>query len=188
LETWTALAFPFDGGRLCLDFAGTRGDRAHRRIERLREPVDLGCWIVEAGLAERPPSTTPSALRQAHQLREAIYRALHAGMTHEEMNVSDVAVINEAANRPPLAPELEPGGRGIRWAPGPSSAALAVVARDAVDLLASEKLARVRECAAANCSLLFLDESRAGRRRWCAMTRCGNRAKAAAAYRRRRGS
>jgi predicted RNA-binding Zn ribbon-like protein len=108
-------------------------------------------------------------------------------MTRQEMDVPDVTVINEAARRPSLAPALDPGGRGIRWASGPCSAALAVVARDAVDLLASEKLARVRECAAANCSLLFLDESRAGRRRWCAMTRCGNRAKAAAAYRRRRG-
>ena len=181
------LAFPFDGGRLCLDFVGTRGDRAHHWIERLRDPEDLGRWIVEAGLGERPPGTTPAALRQAQELREAICRALYAGMAQDELDAADAAVINEAARRPPLAPNLDPRSRGIRWSAGPCSAALALVARDAVDLLASEKLDRVRECAAPNCSLLFLDESRAGQRRWCSMTRCGNRSKAAAAYRRRRG-
>ena len=37
--------------------------------------------------------------------------------------------------------------------------------------------ARVRTCA--GCSLLFIDRSRPGRRRWCSMDRCGNRDKTA---------
>jgi hypothetical protein len=38
------------------------------------------------------------------------------------------------------------------------------------------------------CSLLFVDTSRSGRRRWCSMERCGNRAKVAAHRRRRKES
>jgi predicted RNA-binding Zn ribbon-like protein len=40
--------------------------------------------------------------------------------------------------------------------------------------------ARVRRCASPACVLLYHDVSKAGRRRWCDMAVCGNRAKAAA--------
>jgi predicted RNA-binding Zn ribbon-like protein len=51
------------------------------------------------------------------------------------------------------------------------------VARSAVDLMTSADLARVRECDGHDCGWLFLDTSKAGRRRWCSMAICGNRAK-----------
>ena len=44
----------------------------------------------------------------------------------------------------------------------------------------------VRRCANPNCVLLFLDVSKSGRRRWCDMATCGNRAKSAAHYARAR--
>ncbi len=37
---------------------------------------------------------------------------------------------------------------------------------------------RIRICANDTCRWIFYDESRAGRRRWCDMATCGNRAKA----------
>jgi predicted RNA-binding Zn ribbon-like protein len=54
--------------------------------------------------------------------------------------------------------------------------ALSTVARDAVDVLATQR-DRVRECGADDCPLVFLDLSRAANRRWCSMQRCGNRHK-----------
>jgi predicted RNA-binding Zn ribbon-like protein len=44
---------------------------------------------------------------------------------------------------------------------------------------------RVRRCAGATCVLLFHDTSKTGRRRWCDMAACGNRAKSAAHHARR---
>jgi predicted RNA-binding Zn ribbon-like protein len=44
---------------------------------------------------------------------------------------------------------------------------------------------RIRQCAAHNCYLTFLDTSRPDSRRWCSMERCGNRAKVRAAHRAR---
>ena len=38
---------------------------------------------------------------------------------------------------------------------------------------------RVRRCADPNCTHVFLDSTKNGRRRWCDMRTCGNRAKAA---------
>ena len=38
---------------------------------------------------------------------------------------------------------------------------------------------RLRICASDTCDWVFYDSSRTGRRRWCDMNTCGNRAKAA---------
>src|SRR5580704_15548830 len=54
------------------------------------------------------------------------------------------------------------------------------------DLLAGPRLDRVRRCANPECGWLFLDDSRAGKRRWCSMQSCGNRAKARRHYHRSR--
>lgn len=59
------------------------------------------------------------------------------------------------------------------------------IARSAVNLLASDQLEFVRACSAKNCEWLFLDTSKNHQRRWCDMTKCGNRAKVSAFYRRR---
>ena len=52
------------------------------------------------------------------------------------------------------------------------------VARAAFDLLTGAEAGRLRECAGRDCHWLFLDRSKNGSRRWCAMANCGNAAKA----------
>ncbi|MGC4762555.1 CGNR zinc finger domain-containing protein [Micromonospora sp. DT46] len=46
-----------------------------------------------------------------------------------------------------------------------------------MDLFTGPYRDRIRECATHDCYLVFVDTSRPGRRRWCAMERCGNRHK-----------
>ena len=62
---------------------------------------------------------------------------------------------------------------------GPPEAVIASIARDAVGLFGGPDAARIRECEDPPCTRLFIDTSRAGSRRWCDMSGCGNRAKAA---------
>ncbi|MEV8536666.1 CGNR zinc finger domain-containing protein [Streptomyces sp. NPDC051211] len=107
-------------------------------------------------------------------------------MAGREPAPADLAELNAAAARPDLAPQLTAEG-AVHWhAERAVPAALATVARDAVLLAGGPLLSRVKECERPECSLLFLDDSQARRRRWCAMERCGNLAKIAA-YRSRRG-
>jgi predicted RNA-binding Zn ribbon-like protein len=47
---------------------------------------------------------------------------------------------------------------------------------------------RVRRCANEACLWLFIDESKAGTRRWCDMSSCGNRAKSRRHYLKTKGS
>jgi predicted RNA-binding Zn ribbon-like protein len=55
--------------------------------------------------------------------------------------------------------------------------ALARAAMPLVEAIASGQTSRFRVCANHGCRWVFEDSSRAGRRRWCDMSTCGNRAK-----------
>ncbi|MEU9170559.1 ABATE domain-containing protein [Streptomyces sp. NPDC048420] len=173
-----ALAFPFIGGRPCLDFAATLGKRHTTPLERIPDPAALARWFSEAELAvgEGPVRVTARDLTDARQLREAVYGLVRTAMAGQEPAPADVERVNAAAAQPDLAPQLGPA----RWtARSPARAALATVARDAVLLVRGPLLERVKECENPACSLLFLDDSQARRRRWCSMDRCGNLAKIA---------
>lgn len=188
LPDWE-MAFRFASGRLCLAFCATVGERWRRSFERLRTPEDLGRWVNQAGLtAWTLVSVTARLLREARELREAIYRLVRAAMAGTTGRKPDRDLLNTWARRPPVSPQLAARSRRELWAgPNPVAAALATIAADAVDLLTGPVIGRVRECDAADCALLFLDSSRPGRRRWCADGACGSKARTAA-YRRRQAS
>jgi predicted RNA-binding Zn ribbon-like protein len=170
-EAWL-LEFPFRSGRLCLDFLATLGSRKRLDIERFRTAADLDRWFAGAELGVSRKATEAD-LRLAIALREAVHRALSAP------NGAEADVINSVAAARPLTPVLGADVRTRRWASsGNPMAALSTIARDAIDLLTGPLLQRVRECAGPECTLLFVDTSRPGTRRWCSMDVCGNQAKA----------
>ncbi|MEV0405517.1 ABATE domain-containing protein [Actinoallomurus sp. NPDC050550] len=192
------MAFPFIGGCPCLNFVATLGKRHTASVERLADPGALARWISEARLQAGPDRMriTAEDLTAARVLREALYRVLLAAMRGDTPDPADAAQINEAAAHPDLTPQLAgadtdaDNGRQpvLRWqAAHPAQAALATVARDAVLLVSGPRLDRVKECENQECSLLFLDDSQARRRRWCSMERCGNLVKVAGYRSRTRG-
>jgi predicted RNA-binding Zn ribbon-like protein len=78
--------------------------------------------------------------------------------------------------------ELVPGDGGIgvghrHTDEDPTGEALARVIAPLVEALAAGETDRFRICANDGCRWVFEDTSRAGRRRWCDMSSCGNRAK-----------
>lgn len=179
------LVFRFTMGRLSLAFCATVGERWRRGFERLRKPSDLARWVVAADLAVDEPHVTEGDLRGGRELREAIYRLVRAAMAGVDENKADRDFLNAWARHPDLAPQIDASGGRVLWAgTRPLRACLATVARDAVDLLTRAEIIRVRECAAPDCALLFVDRSRPGKRRWCSDRACGTKARSAA-YRRR---
>ena len=65
---------------------------------------------------------------------------------------------------------------------------LAVIAAQVASLVAFERPELVKRCAGAQCTLWFLDRTRAHRRMFCSAAACGNRAKVAAFRERQRAS
>jgi predicted RNA-binding Zn ribbon-like protein len=181
------LAFRFVAGNRALDLLSTLGDRHRQPVERLREPSDLDRWLRAAGL---PVSRRASQrdLEAARHMRETTNRLIRATLAHERPGTDDLRELNEWARRPSLAPQADLTLQR-RWVADQSvQAALVLIAREAVELLTGPDRGAIRECAAApTCALLYLDRSRAGRRRWCQMEICGSRAKMTR-YRRRRGT
>lgn len=58
------------------------------------------------------------------------------------------------------------------------------IAESAADLIAFGNPKNIRKCEGRTCILYFYDTTKNHGRRWCSMTACGNRAKAAAFYKR----
>jgi predicted RNA-binding Zn ribbon-like protein len=168
--------FRFDLGHVTLDFLATLGGRPGNRIERLAAPPDLSRWIAEAGIAGAARASR-ELLDEARELREAIRRVLDCAREGGRPSASDLMLVNEWARRPVPAPQIGPDFACMSVGPDPVTGALARIARESVEFVTGPELARVRSCA--GCTLLFIDRSRPGTRRWCSMERCGNRNKTA---------
>jgi predicted RNA-binding Zn ribbon-like protein len=172
-------SFWFDAGAVCLDFAHTGGEGQYSVFETLHEPSDLAEWLAEPPLsAVMSVPVKLGDLTAAKTLRQAIWDAAHARAAGRRLPAEAIATINAAATAPPLVPELATDGTTAGWAaPVRAGQALSTLAREMIDLLSGPLSGRIRECATDNCPLIFVDSSRPGARRWCAMERCGNRHK-----------
>jgi predicted RNA-binding Zn ribbon-like protein len=182
----------FLAGALCLDFINTvswRGDRDDPG-ERLTSYAELLHWAVRARVldasgsrrltrsAERRPADALAVVDRAVEFREALARLILAG---KRATSADLAVVNAMLASAPARSAILVGVRGYAWTDGSSDdeleSPLRSVIWSAADLLTSENLSRVRHCADARCRWYFLDASPSGKRRWCSMQECGNRAK-----------
>ncbi len=173
----------FDAGRICLDLVATeRAGGVPGTCEQLDGPDHLTQWLTDAGLV-------PAGHRAGRAGR-------HLGGPLPRTALRSLPVDDRPARRAPgrrcagagQLPGLRraSGPRAVRGADGvlvralsatPDCAGLlAVVARDAVDLL-TDPVARaaLRRCQGEACHRLYLDTSRGGRRRWCSGEVCGNR-------------
>lgn len=163
--------FRAGAGRLCLDFIRTlryRGTPSEE--EELPDATAWGAWIDAFGPYAVP--VRPASVDDARVAREAI----HALLT-DSVRPSLRQRLNHFAALQVPTPSLTTSGE-LRWqARDPASAMLALLTRDALELVTSSEFARVRRCAGPACGALFLDTSRPGTRRWCSMEICGNQAK-----------
>lgn len=196
--------FDFDSGSLCLDFANTvEWHDSDHPDDGLKDYSVLIYWGEEAGIltsdqaewlrqvAKSQPEWAISAYQSAIQLREAIYRIFVTYSEQERVEQSDLDLLNEALSKSLARLYVSPSSQGFDWEFSNSSDSLDQiiwpVARSAGELLVSDTLDRVRQCADdRGCGYLFIDTSRNRSRLWCSMESCGNRAKARRHYQRKR--
>lgn len=169
--------FKYGTGNLALDLVGTVGHRRSDVQELLASPADLARFVAGAGLLDRAVTVSEAGLADAVRLREAVYRLAKATIEGAGSRPADRRVLNDVAAGPPVKISLADDG-SVRRAGGLDEA-LAEVARAAVELLGGPDAAAVKECAAPECTRLYVDRSPKRARRWCDMSSCGNRAKVA---------
>jgi predicted RNA-binding Zn ribbon-like protein len=186
--------------RLCLDFANTaEWHLSEVPIEHLNTYADLVHWERGKGLldasaahrlleaAEAHPQAAEETLLRAVALREAIYAIFSAAADGRAADPSNLEIFNRELERlmPGTRLAREAGGYLVRWQGQPAAldGVLGDVLLSAVDLLTSDDLSRVGQCADdRGCGWLFIDRSKNHSRQWCAMNDCGNRAKARRHY------
>ena len=190
---------------MCLDFVNTLDDRfMPDKKELLKHYVDLARFAEDTGILHdrqvdrlmtksmQYPDEAQHAVASAIRLREAISDIFYALARKKPVPAAALAILNQDVQEAAEHLTLVPGKPRFEWKFEADSsdlfAPLWPIARDAAELLASERIEYVRACASKVCEWIFLDESKNHRRRWCDMTKCGNRAKVKRFYvRKKRG-
>ncbi|HEU5110585.1 MAG TPA: ABATE domain-containing protein [Micromonosporaceae bacterium] len=168
--------FEFDAGALCQEFVFTGGEGFRARFETFTAPVDVAEWTARSRLGIDGVAVSDEEFATLWRLREALWSLTQAAVAGEALDPPSVRLVNDLAAGAPPAPQLVDGAVGWRR-PVDGTQVAAAVARDAAVTLAEPTVRRLRRCAGDNCLLTYVDASRQGNRRWCAMERCGNRHK-----------
>lgn len=192
---------------LCLDFSNTvdwrNGKNGKVANDRLADYGSLLGWSSDHELfadeeakrlskLAKESGKDKSSLRRAIELREAIYRTFSAVAHDRKPDNRDLEVVGDLVSESVAKSKLVRAGDRFEWslqgAESASDRVLWPIARSAADLLTSDRLGDIRECAneEEGCGWLFLDTSKSHTRRWCSMDGCGNVAKARRYYEKHR--
>ncbi|MFE6054687.1 CGNR zinc finger domain-containing protein [Kitasatospora sp. NPDC056446] len=176
---------PLVGEPLALDLLNTRW--AGTPVNDLLTGAEgYGIWLSSAGLAERC-AADDAGLAAIRQAREAIHLAARDARERGGLGTGARAGLDEVLAHGRIRRTAGPGGAEDRVETDrPEWLAPWLAADDFLTLL-GQGPQRVKQCAHEACILHFFDASQNGRRRWCRMAVCGNRAKAARHYVKARG-
>jgi predicted RNA-binding Zn ribbon-like protein len=204
------------GGHPALDLVNTVTPRVPGRPDvrdYLRRPADLLAWsrrielvdpAEEAAIAavwQTAPDLAEKALRATGEIREAAYLVLApraAGAVPVEAGTGQESTYERlmlrwaaAAARSMLVATTDGSGvADLRVGTAPASMIPDRLVFAVVELVRTVELRQLRACPVdeGGCGWLFLDRSRNGSRRWCAMEDCGTRAKIRKLSERRRAT
>jgi predicted RNA-binding Zn ribbon-like protein len=171
--------------------------------DALGQTAGVQLWVRAVGermnlapLLGNNEAVSVTEARRLVDLRDAV-RRLAAEHTHDPRSLGQspvpdqttaISIVNASAAMSSVRPELlldgpEPRSRDI-WDSGSSvDALIAVIAREAIDLITSPQWQLLRPCVAPGCAYYFVKER--FRREWCSAV-CGNRARVARHAQRRR--
>ncbi|MBX7221969.1 MAG: CGNR zinc finger domain-containing protein [Blastocatellia bacterium] len=196
------MSFQFVGNYKCLDFINTEVLVRGKPMDLLNSFEDLVVWMVVAGILNEAEagqvrtnwtnfSEVENLLIQAKALRTRLREAVKDIIQEKEVPEPLVTEINSLLARQTGYAELvrtRGGGFEKRTHASLSEPIqmLVPLAESFADLLCYGDLTLVRKCENSACVLHFYDTTKNHTRRWCSMEVCGNRAKAAAHYLRKR--
>jgi predicted RNA-binding Zn ribbon-like protein len=185
---------PGPGLDAAVDFVNTTGLTGGRPFDDLATIHDALHWLVEHALlsaedatAEQRRLADPADAKAALDRLRSVRHGLRELVDATEQERAPVAVALEAVNEALTAREsaalvLGDDGRlrlERRREGTPIDRALAEVTRRVATEFDEGRPERFRVCGNDRCRWVFYDRSRPGSRRWCEMSSCGNRMKAA---------
>ncbi len=177
--------FPYIGNNLAIDFLNTEIADRGGIIELLASPKDMYVWCQAAGLAV-DKTVRNAELSQVLEFRNALKSIFVAVLDKQPIPQKSLSMVNQHLLNDSREQQLKCNDGKIELQPAQKKlsieSVLGRIASEAASLLCSQQLDKLKKCANPKCVLMFLDTSKSGRRRWCSMDVCGNRAKAASHY------
>ena len=162
--------------------------------DHLDSPATALDWLVEHDLMHREarlhllaqyqgsPATGLEMLGRIRRVRQAMRGVLEAAAARRAPSATDLDEMNRAL-RTHYIYELLPATDGVsldhRHQGDPVDGAMARLAESIARELIQGDTSRLHICENPQCKWVFKDTSRTGKRKWCSMRSCGNRAKVA---------
>ncbi|MFN2566501.1 MAG: CGNR zinc finger domain-containing protein [Gemmatimonadaceae bacterium] len=142
--------------------------------------------------AVQQPAGAAATLVDARRVRATLRLLAERGTGAPQVRSDALSEINRVLGRSAGTRRVElrsDGSYARAFVPvGDAFAGLMIpIVESAADAMILGELGRVRHCADSRCPRVFFDRTKNGRRRWCDMATCGNRAKAARHRARRKG-
>lgn len=194
--------FSLIANNLFLDFVNTEKVRDGKPFETLDTFTDFLAWTVAVQLLEtaeaeevfekwNEASETDAFLGEVVNFRNLLRQTAEDIAAGRTVSDSAIAAINEQLTKQSGFTELirSEGAfeKRFRFDLSEPSRLLHPIAESAADFFCYARFELLRKCESSSCVLYFYDTTKNHRRRWCSMSGCGNKAKAAAFYKRKKG-
>jgi predicted RNA-binding Zn ribbon-like protein len=189
----------FVAGHPAIDFLNSAYAPGGVPVETIGDGHALLDWMTGAGLLDKETAARltrrftrkalDAAAQEARAVREWVRTWLSSWRENSAADYSEeIAALNKLLARESRGRELVASKRRLELVERPHfiepQELIAPIALEIARLVTQEDPSLVKACAGAECTLWFLDRTKAHRRMFCSATACGNRAKVAA-FRRR---
>jgi len=189
----------FVAGHPAIDFLNTAYAPGGVLVETIGDGRALLDWMMGAGLVDKDEAarlarrftrkSLDAAAEEARTVREWARTWIETWRANPARDYGDeIAALNKLLARESRGRELVANKRRLELIERPHFAdvreLIAPIALEIARLVTQEDPSLVKACAGTECTLQFLDRTKAHRRVFCSATACGNRAKVAA-FRRR---
>jgi len=175
---------PLIEGNLAIDLMNTEEIRRGVRRDFIGSADEFSVWLSDEELVgaiskvqipfevEVWPSEN---LEKVRELRSEVREYLGQVAEGRGIETEFVQQLESFVERAPFILKLH-NGRVVRIPMGdPIERLCSLVAMYVLELIGTDQFRHLRRCENPNCLFMFIDES--GRRKWCSMKVCGNRAK-----------
>lgn len=182
---------PFVGGRLWIDLLNTVPlDADQQPIDLLGSAASVDAWLGAAGLEVPAAAGRPAAYRSLRALRDHLRRHFETLGAGASLDPEAIGQVNDLLDRLRIRVRIVQADGVVGLAEEIDASAVGpagLMAHDFAQFICDYEPARLKHCANPACSMVFYDQGKNAKRRWCSMSACGNRDKVARFRARRAG-
>lgn len=177
--------YEFVGNNLGVDFINTEVNVKGELVDLLQTESDVMAWLEQANIdADLARGINVGELLA---YREKTRQILTQIIENKSIENDAIATLNNYLQNYKMHYQFEHSSEGYQLINQnvchSTSDIIGLLAYELANMLASDQRTYLKRCLNPDCVLMFVDNSRSHKRRWCSMDTCGNRAKVSKHYR-----